>query len=397
MNARRVAEYLGLVLFLIVAGYVYLGFFHPDPYYTKDIYVPRVKVVLVLLRVLFPVLIAFLLFLYSGIRRGKIRISQIALAVGSMGFVALLVYPFANGYFQKHYLQNVELFHPYLQLTPHDFNIRPGERNKKFVIVCLGGSTTEFKNHSGVSWTDILDSLLRNTIPGKTVEVYNEGRQWYTMQHSLFHYEVNIRPKHPDMVIVMQSINDLAQNADFAYFSHGKFRDDYGHFYGPINRVLERQTLLDYCWTMMKGCWYYTPRTVIDTDQFPGLPTYENKLNTIVDVAQHDSTTVVLMTEAFLFKKPITDEENDALYMLHHETIGPEKEWSLETAIRGMNAYDNVCRRVAADRHLLLIDLERTVPKSLRFFYDEVHYQDTTHSLVAHTIVERLIQSGLLR
>ncbi|HUL43503.1 MAG TPA: hypothetical protein VLY03_04010 [Bacteroidota bacterium] len=396
MNRRRIAELIGLFFLLVLAAYVYIGFFHPDPYYVDDIYVPRAKLVLLLLRVLFPIIIAILVFLIIGVRRGKFKLSQIILAASSMLFAAIIIYPFANNFFQKHYLQNVALFHPYLQLAPHDFTIRSGERKDKYVIVCLGGSTTEFKDHQGIGWCDMLDSLLRDAIPGKTVEVYDQGRQWYTMQHSLFNYEVNIRPKHPDMIIVMQAINDLAQNADFAYFSHGSFRDDYGHFYGPINRVLERESLFDYCWTMVKGCWYHKPRTIVDTDHFPGLPAYENKLRTIVDLAQHDSTAVVVMTEAFLFKKPITDQENDSLYMLHHETVGPEKEWSLETALRGMSAYDDVCRKVAAERHLLLVDLEKTVPKSLRFFYDEVHYQDTTHMLVAKTIAGQLRASGLL-
>jgi len=397
MKKLNIADFIGIFFFLILAGYLYNGFFHPDPYYTEDIYVPRVKTLLGILRFGFPVLILFLVALYVAIRRGRISGGQITLSVGTLVFAFIIIYPIANSFFQKHYLQKIELFHPYLQLTPNDFTIKPGDRKDKFVIVCLGGSTTEFKDHSGVGWTDRLETLLQNAIPGKQIEVYNQGRQWYTMQHALINYEINIRPKHPDMIIVMQSVNDLTQNADFAYFSHGNFRDDYGHFYGPINRILERETLFDYCRTMVKGCWYYKPREIVDTDSFPGLPSFQNKLQTIIDLARHDSTQVVLMTEAFLFKNPISDDERAALYMLNHEAIGPTKEWSLQTAIRGMNVYDDVCRKLARDNNLLLIDLEKVVPKSLDYFYDEVHYQDTTHVLVARAIADSLMKSGLLR
>jgi hypothetical protein len=199
------------------------------------------------------------------------------------------------------------------------------------------------------------------------------------------------------MIIVMQSINDLAHNADFAYFSHGPFRDDYGHFYGPINRVLEHPGLFNYLRTSLKSYWYHTPRDIVDTDTFPGLPSYENKLRAIIDLAQHDSTTVVLMTEAFLFKEPISDQERAALYMISHETIGPTKQWSLGTAIRGMNAYNNVCRKLADEKHLPLVDIERRIPKTLDYFYDEVHFQDTAHVIIAHTIADQLTASGLLR
>jgi lysophospholipase L1-like esterase len=390
MGGKKVLDAVVIVISLAIAAWVYMGFFHPDPYFTEDIYFPRIKTILHVIQAIFPVLALLMVWLYIAVRRGKIAGSHIALAGGTIIFGALVLYPFANSFFQSRYFSKVELFHPYLQLTPHDLELKPGDRSGKYVIVCLGGSTTEFKGHNGEGWTDLLERDLKDAVPGKTVEVYNEGRQWYTMQHSLINYEINVRPKKPDMIIVMQSINDLSHNADFAYFSHGPFRDDYGHFYGPINRVLERPGLLGYCLHSLKSYWYHKPREVVDTDTFPGLVSYENKLKSIIDLAQHDSTKVVVMSEAFLFKEPITDEERAALYMISHETIGPTKQWSLGTAIRGMNAYNNVCRRVAEERHLPFVDLETQIPKTLDYFYDEVHFNDTAHVIVANAIASTL-------
>ena len=58
---------------------------------------------------------------------------------------------------------------------------------------------------------------LRQSLPQQSIEVYSMGRQWYTSLHTFINYSVNLRQYKPQLIVVMQSINDLLHNADFGY------------------------------------------------------------------------------------------------------------------------------------------------------------------------------------
>jgi len=237
-----------------------------------------------------------------------------------------------------------------------------------------------------------VEAILRKESGFQDVEVYNLGREWYTSLHTLINYETNLRKYRPSAIVIMQSVNDLLQNADFSYMSHGAFREDYGHFYGPVNRIIERRTLFQYIHRVLRELWYAEPRTAITTDQFPGLNAYRSNIETIIEMARHDSTKVILMTEPYLMKRKMSEEEHSVIGMIKVEAINDEVVWSSETLVNGMEHYNNTLRSIAITYNLPLIDLEKEVPKSLIYFRDEVHYQDTTFSIVAPFVAHKLLE-----
>jgi hypothetical protein len=188
----------------------------------------------------------------------------------------------------------------------------------------------------------------------------------------------------------MQSVNDLLQNADFSSFSRGPFRQDYGHFYGPVNRIIDRRTLGRYVADLVRRLWYAKPRRIITTTRFPGLDAYVRNIRTIVELARHDSTRVILMTEPCLVKDHLSPDESDAIRMLIVEAVNDTIAWSSETLKDGMAQYNDALKRIAKEEGLQLIDLDAAVPKSLTYFRDEVHYQDTTYALVADVVADAL-------
>jgi hypothetical protein len=190
----------------------------------------------------------------------------------------------------------------------------------------------------------------------------------------------------------MQSVNDLLMNADFSYMSHGPFRDDYGHFYGPVNRIIDRRSLWHYLRDVVRGIWYATPRRTVTTDRFPGLSVYERNINTIIELAERDSTMVILMTEPCLMKREMSEKELAAVGMIKVEAINDTIVWDKETVVNGMEQYNNALRAIARVHNLPLIDLEREIPKSLTYFRDEVHYQDTSYSIIAPIVARELLQ-----
>jgi lysophospholipase L1-like esterase len=301
-----------------------------------------------------------------------------------------MVYVVTDYFFARSFNQAIHSgYHPYLQLKPKEFVDRGWSGNTgHYMIVCLGGSTTEFPDSQGVDWPSRLEKLLNTNGNNVRYEVYNQGRQWYTTLHSLINYEVNIRQYRPNMVIVMHMINDLLHNADFSYFSFGKFRDDYGHFYGPLYRLMNRTNIVSKFFKTFHAIWYFRGREEITTDFFPWLIIFERNLNSIIDIAQLDGAQVVLMTEPFLVKERITANERNALIMLNVEAIGRDKRWSLETALNGMRKYNEKIREVAKSRGVYLIDLEKDIPKTLEYFKDDVHFTDKTFDIVAENIAK---------
>ena len=56
MGGKRVLDAVIIVIFLAVSAWVYLGFFHPDPYFTEDIYFPRIKTILHVIQIQYPLI-----------------------------------------------------------------------------------------------------------------------------------------------------------------------------------------------------------------------------------------------------------------------------------------------------------------------------------------------------
>jgi len=212
----------------------------------------------------------------------------------------------------------------------------------------------------------------------------------------LIHYETNLRQHRPDILIVMEAINDLLQNADFSYLSFKPFRGDYGHFYGPMKGIIARKTFEESLFSKFRSFWHHHPREHINQQQFQGIAAYERNLNTLMDLAQLDKTDVVLMTQPNLFKKQMTAPETAALDMVHFEAIGARYQWSVDSARLGMEAYNGAMRNISGKRQACLIDLESRIPKTREYFFDDVHYRDIAFDLVAAAVVEGLEHSGII-
>ena len=391
---RRLSGFDRAVILLLAAAlaFVYIGLFFPDPRLAKV-----VRSFLDIARIGFPAVALVILLLYAGLRTRRVRFTVLILIVVGLISALLVMYPVAANVYYRSFNKKLGDYHPYLQLAPPDFKPQtapPGER--PFRIFCVGGSTTEFRDSRGRGWPDRVQTLLQGAVAGRPVEVYNLGRQWYTSQHILIHYAANLRPLKPEVLVAMEAVNDLLHNADFCYYSFGPFREDYGHFQGPVYRLIRRPTLEDTVLRVLRSMWYYPSRAVVDASAFPGLVPFERNLRSLIDLARADGVRVVLMTQPNLFKETMSAEEDAALVMIHIEAVGPTKRWSTATGRRGMERYNDVIRRVAIDQGVALIDLETTIPKSLEYFQDDVHYKDPGFDLVASTVAMHLRASGVL-
>lgn len=389
----------GIVILLIALAALYtaIGFFHPDPRLVNLATPPIVIVVLWGLRVGTLVAGAGIIFLYYGLRRGRVSGQSILVSLFVLVFCALLAFPPVVYLYEKTFDENIEQFHPYLQLMPPAYQEPRGDSSlPRLTIFCLGGSTTEFPDSKGREWPGLVQERLRRALPDRDIQVANLGRTWYTTLHTLINYETNLRRHKPDLILVTHAINDLLQNADFSYLSTGPFRQDYGHFVGPLYRLIKQHSVFERAGSVLDLIWYAPRREVLDTRDFPGLTAFERNLQSLIRIARTDGTGVVLVTQPYLEKEVLSDREKTALVMVNREAVGPTERWSYETARWGMEQYASAVRRVAGETGSLLIDLEKVIPKELAYMYDDVHYTDLSFDLIADTIAGRLLESGLL-
>lgn len=382
---------LKYVLILIIGFaivYLYWGFYSPDPYILNRY--PISKLLLWGLRVLIPILILGIVILKRLVSRKRVSKSNIILMFSTLLIFGVIGFLFANHVYQKtyHRANKTDAYHPYLQLKPNNYFPENTASADELRIFCLGGSTTEFGDKQGRGWPDRVQSLMKEKYPDQNIKIFNQGRQWYTSLHSLINYSTNIRPYKPDIVIVMHAINDILHNADFSYFSHNDFRRDYGHFYGPVTRIMYRESLSGFLFRMTKGLWYHKPREIVDQHGFPGLNSFRNHLTALIDLAERDGTQVILMTQPSLYKENMDEQELAALYMLNNEAIGPTKKWNAKTALSAFQQYNAVIRELGDMQSVQIIDLDKSIPKTLEYFSDDVHYTYPTFDRIAASIAD---------
>jgi lysophospholipase L1-like esterase len=388
MNKNRFlnpVNIIAILLLLILSSYIYAGFFYPDPTIIAITWMPGL--ILWSIRILLPVIVIGIIALYYALYREKIKAGPVILLFFAMFFLLLLLYPAADYLYGRAITKNVNEFNAYLQLNPRPHSDIDKE---SYNIFCLGGSTTEFKDENGRDWPGMLEKELRAKYPNKNIRVHNFGRQWYTTQHILINYTQNLRKYKPDMIIVMENINDLLHNADFSIFANGSFREDYGNFMGPITRMVKHKSFIEHLIFVIKHLWYSNKFKSIDTNYFPGLTSFERNLTTLAQLARIDSIPIVIMTQPNIYKESMNKKELSQLEMLNMEAAGNGKRWTYNTAFQGIRQYNNKIIEVAAAENVKLIDLDKQVPKETKYFYDDVHYKSAAYDLVSKAIAKEL-------
>lgn len=380
----HIFDYLIILAFVGFIGFFYIGLFYPSEDIPKNYNIMRYALIFAL-----PIITAICIYLYLANRTGRLHrfvIPSVFVSVFFCIFCLLTVYLIVRD------IKSPELsseYHPFLQLSPKAFI--PKSSNSQtacFRVFCLGGSTTEFKDSKNIGWPERLENLLQAKFPNRNVEVYNLGRQWYTIQHTLINYTINLRQHKPDVIIVMHAINDLLTNADFSYYSAGPFFDDYRHFLGPVTDLVEKKSLMKTITSLCKNIWFCPPKAVVQSNEFPGLVPFERNMKTLISFAKAENVGVILMTQPHLLKDDMSHAEDSKLIMVHHEAKGPDKKWHVSTAKSGMEKYNEITVKTAQDMQVALIDLELALPKNLLYFKDEVHYQYKSFDLIAGYICE---------
>lgn len=354
--------------------------------------------------------------------------------------VALVSYLAIDAYIRQVLVRSTttfsaDAFHPYLQNLPRPNNpqlhtnrwgFRGEDIGKRkppgtFRIFVLGGSTVLCSTVPFAQChTRLLEKRLSAAYPNRKIEVQNLGAEWHTSQHSVMRVLFEAQEFSPDMVICFHGINDLCCSFAPNAFSDAPYRGDYGHYYGPAAALAKAENKTAYFIRSAAGHWFsdflsqgvrldgpdgrglkglrvmfFPNAKTVDVENWPSLSSFERNMRNLVEIAQSKKIRMVLATMPSLYRDDLTQRERDVLiFSISQQFDG--KQASLGSMKRGMALFNETTRKIALDHAVALVELDAVMPKTLEYFYDDVHYTAKGNALVGEELARYVIRSGAI-
>ena len=369
-----------------------------------------------------------------GMRAPKRLIFSLVLVAVSLGLAAMaaeIVLELREA--RRVYHEAANRFHPFVQLTPNA-EVLDGINSDRFRgdpiaiekpartlrIFTLGGSTTlGVRNSFESSYPRLLQQRLQRQFPGTKIEVQNAGVDWYTTAHLLSAYQLRVRSFHPDLVIVMIAINDLVRSFAPPWLATGPFRPDYSHYLGPqvafVGPPVGFQDGYDRSgWMVTRALRHalrrdpapldFSPDSVArlraklretPVSSFKSLDVYRANYELLIRILQDDGVPVLIGTEGSIYRSDLTTDETRVLWF--GPVLSAEQGAYPGTAsmLDGMRQFNDAARAIARDRRVPVLDFDAAVPKSLKYFQDDVHLTHEGNDVLARTAAAWIVSNPL--
>ncbi len=323
-------------------------------------------------------------------------------------------------------------FHPFLQVLPRpnleginadrfrgepiDVDRPPGALR----VFALGGSTTlGVENRYADTYPALLHEMLRARFPNRIVEVQNAGGAWWTTAHTLINYQLRVREFAPDVVIVFHGINDLYRSFSPPWFAVGEYRSDYSHYLGPQIGILGPQVgFLDevtrprfadlMIWRLARRAVLREPFPYsrnrsnvqrlmdlmhpVEVTEFRSLDSFRENYALLIRSAMLDGTRVIVGSAPYLYKPDLSDDERRMLFFAPMFCAEKGRYPTVASMQRGMEQFNAVARDVAAAAGVPFLDFAREVPRTSRYFSDDVHMKRPGNEIVARMVYRWIVE-----
>ncbi len=261
----------------------------------------------------------------------------------------------------------------YIFRTDENGFVEPSKihENPDLNIFFIGGSTTECEMVDEPYRFPYLVGRNLEAETGKKINSYNGGKSGNNSIHSINNLINKITPLHPDIVIRMETINDLSTLLyEATYWNKNLSRSNLGCF-----------SKKDVNLRRFNNEWSDSPfRDQISTlaHQERIKTEYRKVLTMFVAITQAVGAKPVLMTQAnkIVGNPEFKIKENDDEFNENYRKL--------------YTHFQDITRQVAKENHILLIDLEREIPARDEYLYDSVHFTNEGSKLVAKIISEKL-------
>jgi lysophospholipase L1-like esterase len=262
-------------------------------------------------------------------------------------------------------------------------------------IAFLGGSTTWCAEASSdeTTWTRLVCDMLREEYPERRFDYVNASASGYTVEHSLLNLRYRVAPLEPDVIVIYHATNDLTKDTRQAAI-------DQGIYAGSGESWLDRWSM---AWTLIRKNFLLRQlergatedqagKLKFDAEKLAAL--FEARLLELVRACQEVAPVVAVVTFSHRVRREQSAEEqlvacNTSLYYMPFMTP--------DGILRGIEAYNDAIRRVAAATGALAVGGEHLIPADATHFNDSVHFLDPGCKIMAKRIVDALVESDALR
>lgn len=357
----------------------------------------------------------------------------VALLAGAEAVLRLRDYAIRKALFE-HSRENFQIA-PYLQIKPRP-NPEMGINSESFKgepldlspdvfrIFTLGGSTTFSSEvpHER-TYPGRLEKKLRQKYPGVKIQVENAACDWYSTQHSIIRYLFKVRHFQPHLLIMKHGINDLFRGftADCCSLPGSHFESSYSHYFGPIYRLAELsedpprppQLII---WEkavryFKKIPWFSNEPSQdlrefvheynenpgsVEVTKFRSLSVFEGNLRLMAHLAELYKSKLFFSTEPSLYRHDLTEKELSTLYFgpVHMSEKGAYP--SVKSLEHGMRLFNDAIIRVGQQENVPVMDIDRLVPKTLDYLFDDVHPTEKGLEIEAQYIFEEIVRRGII-
>ena len=288
--------------------------------------------------------------------------------------------------------QNGEIAYWNFQGFRMNETLQLAKKPNEYRIFALGGSTTEdLANRQNMHYSEEATKILEKYNPnGKKIIVVNSGRNGYSTAQILVRVQFDLLPFEPDMITVMENINDLSVN-----FFPSDERKNYANKYLDIGSFVQPYSIKDSFLSESRVIVFFyksisaiknkfTSKTIVtdsgkkvssnihysETSIEPKFKQeFSNNLISIAALAKAHGIEVVFMSQPAAFS-----EDKYALmfgYQSYNDRILYPK---LDDFKKMFLEYNNVIKEVAEQEDVNFIDMYNLMGHDEKYFVDMVHY-----------------------
>ena len=301
-------------------------------------------------------------------------------------------------------------------------------------IICLGGSTTDqATQNTEDTWFGILDQKLNEALSKENIriEVAAWGRSGIGIWDGCRYCRGQLSEFKPDIVITLWGINDLIHNGGPNFLYEGRKRriaklrntllkkqtdsttlisklkatvSKYSQIYRRLTALrnqkhdkislIIKKTFLgssDRITLAAKSAYRKFPlREKISSDPDPVLEFRDGFEELILCLKEQGAETLVL-GQPVLWKQNMPPAEKSVLWFSINTKEGPVRAGDLWLENQ-MSRYNQAQEGLVKLTHLAYVPLERLIPKTLDFFYDDCHFTDKGNRAVAEAAYPEVLK-----
>jgi len=282
--------------------------------------------------------------------------------------------------------------------------------SEEYRILIIGGSTSEcLYLDDKETWPHLLMQKLNKTIDNKKVITMNIGKSGHGLRNNLLALKYLPDYYEPDLIIILTGANDvlfrLSRKDNWQPFDENEYDRTESYTFSVTSKYSWKSTIIYnlYKIIMLKSK-NISPQdgigeTLVENrlkrqnaenwiteipDLTLALEDYKKILERVIKLSKEKNSKLIYITQPYLYKNNMTEKEEASLWMTYD--FG-EIYYPIETMIYSTEEFNKKTLEVCEEhQEIFCIDLEKKVPKTLNYMYDDMHFNENGAMFVAKEI-----------